>query len=74
MGTPQGALSAERYRPETLFHHRAHNQECRARIEAEMANDPELNKRLENARMRQDEYCAKRVEEADLMINTGPRE
>ena len=39
-----------------------------------MANDPELNKRLENARMRQDEYCAKRVEEADARTKKRPRE
>ena len=39
-----------------------HSDACRARVEALMAADPELRKRLENAQKRKEEYMAKRAE------------
>ena len=39
-----------------------HSYACRARVEALMAADPELRKRLESAQKRQEEYMAKRAE------------
>ena len=50
----------------------AHSAACRARIEELMAKDPFLNKKLENANRRQDEFLARRVEAGDSEA-TRPR-
>ena len=43
----------------------AHNAKCRERIENKMKEDPELNKRLEKAEGRQNEFLVKKVESSD---------
>ena len=42
-----------------------HNLACRFRIEGKFQDDPVFSKRLEAARLRKEEYLAKRVEAAD---------
>ena len=48
-------------------------EECRERIEERMSHDPQLKKKLEDARARQDKSLAGHIESVDKHVRTCMR-